>query len=204
MQELALFVLGSVVVAASPGPAVLYIVARTLDQGTLAGLVSMAGISSGALVHVLLAAVGVAAAMQAWPASLLLVQVAGAGYLLWLGIQRLRTDSRDGTPVARQPLAQIYRQGVVVNLTNPKTILFLLAFLPQFVRSDGGPVWRQMLGLGVAFVLIASTSDGLYALAAGRLRGWLRGSEPPRWPSYLAAAVYLGLGAVGLWDALGR
>jgi len=198
-----LFLVACVVVAASPGPAVLYIVARTLDQGTAAGLISMAGITTGGLVHVLLASFGVAALATAWPLSLVMLQVVGAAYLIWLGLQRALAYRaiRAGIEVQHQPLSAIYRQAVVVNLTNPKTVLFLLAFLPQFVTVDETPVWLQMLALGLIFIIIASVSDGLYAIAAGRIRGWLKRDGAPRWPALVTAGVYMGLGVLGLWDA---
>lgn len=202
--DLVVFLVACVVVAASPGPAVLYIVARTLDQGTAAGLISMAGITTGGLLHVALTAVGVAALARAWPASLTVLQVVGALYLIWLGIERirrLRVLGQGEVTVGHQALGAIYRQGVIVNVLNPKTALFMFAFLPQFVTEGGGPVWQQMGVLGLTFILIASASDGLYALAAGALRGWLKHGGTPRWPGLLAAGVYLALGGLGLADA---
>jgi threonine/homoserine/homoserine lactone efflux protein len=201
--DVALFLIACVVVAVSPGPAVLYIVARTLDQGTAAGLVSMAGITTGGIVHVVLASAGVAAIATAWPVSLIVLQVFGALYLIWLGVQRVisyRASSGD-IEVQHQPLMVIYRQAVIVNLTNPKTVLFLLAFLPQFVTIGSTPVWAQMLILGLTFILIATISDGLYAVAAGHIRGWLKRDGAPKWPGLVSAGVYVGLGALTLWDA---
>ncbi len=190
------------VVSVSPGPAVLYIVARTLDQGLAAGLASMAGITVGGIAHVLLAAFGVAAIAAAWPPSLLTLQILGAGYLIWLGVQRIRADRNAGPDIAPEPLAAIFRQGIIVNLTNPKTVLFLLAFLPQFVRADGPAVWQQMLLLGFTFVLVAGATDAVYALAAGHIRGRLREGRAPRWSAYFAGGVYGVLGLLGLGDAI--
>lgn len=192
-----------VVVSASPGPAVLYIVARTLDQGLPAGIASMAGITIGGITHLLLAAFGVAAVAATWPLSLLVLQVAGALYLIRLGVQRARVSrtATDRVDIRYQALGAILRQGVIVNLTNPKTVLFLLAFLPQFVSDDGGPIWRQMLTLGFTFILIAGVTDLAYALAAGHIRGRLERSGPPRWSGYFAGGVYVALGLLGLWDA---
>lgn len=163
----------------------------------------MAGIAVGAIVHLFLAAFGVAAVAAAWPLSLLLLQFGGALYLIWLGIQRTRANRAAAMHLdpAAQHLATIFRQGVVVNLTNPKTVLFLLAFLPQFMRDDGGPVWQQMLALGFTFILIAGATDAGYALAAGHLRGRLRQGTAPSWGGYLAASVYVALGGIGIWDA---
>lgn len=191
-------------VSASPGPAVLYIVARTLDQGLPAGLASMAGITLGGIVHLLLAAFGVAAIAAAWPLSLLLLQIAGALYLIYLGAQRTSSvrGAADGVDVHPEPLAAIFRQGVVVNLTNPKTMLFLLAFLPQFVTGNATPVWRQMLLLGFTFIAVAALTDGAYALIANRIRGSLRQGNAPAWSGFLAGGVYALLGLLGLFDAL--
>ena len=181
----------------------LYIVARTLDQGLPAGLASMAGITIGGIAHVLLAAFGVAAAAAASPVSLLALQILGAGYLIWLGTQRARSSrSAAGVAVRHESLGTILRQGVIVNLTNPKTVLFLLAFLPQFVSPGSGPVWQQMLLLGLTFVLVAAATDFGYALAAGHVRGRLSQGRPPTWSGYVAGAVYVTLGLLGLWDAV--
>ena len=191
-----------VAVSVSPGPAVLYIVARTLDQGVAAGLVSMAGITLGGIAHVLLAAFGVAAAAAAWPLSLTLVQIAGAAYLIWIGVQRImRTNNAGSTTVAEAPLADIFRQGVIVNLTNPKTVLFLLAFLPQFVDPSAGRISLQLVLLGLTFVVVASLTDAAYVLAAGKLRDRFSGGRTPRWSGIMAGGVYIVLGLLGLVDA---
>lgn len=191
-----------VAVSVSPGPAVLYIVARTLDQGVSAGLASMAGITVGGVVHVLLAAFGVAAAAAAWPLSLTLVQIGGAAYLIWIGLQRiLRTNGAGSASVVEAPLADIFRQGVIVNLTNPKTVLFLLAFLPQFVDPSAGRISVQLVLLGLTFVIVASVTDAAYVLAAGRLRDRFSGGRTPRWSGIMAGGVYIVLGLLGLLDA---
>jgi threonine/homoserine/homoserine lactone efflux protein len=202
--ELLVFVGICMAVSASPGPAVLYIVARTLDQGTAAGLASMAGITVGGVGLVLLAAFGVAAAAAAWPLSLLLVQIGGALYLVWLGWQRAsrsgsRADAADSMSGSHRT---VFLNGVIVNLTNPKSILFLLAFLPQFVDPLGAPLSRQLLQLGLIFVLVAAGTDAAYVLAAGRIRRRLAGDAVPAWSGYLAGAVYAALGMLGLLDAI--
>ncbi|MDX1480083.1 MAG: LysE family translocator [Woeseiaceae bacterium] len=191
----------------SPGPAVMYIVTRTLDQGKTAGLASIAGISTGGVVHALLAAFGVAAVAAAWPLSLIAVQFVGAAYLIWLGWRRARSS---GNPrdVSRGPvnesLARIYRDGVIVNLTNPKTVLFLLAFLPQFVDPGTDSLSLDLLLLGLTFVAVASVTDGAYLLAAGSLRERFGLAAESRWPGYLAGGVYALLGFVGIADAVLR
>ena len=200
--EFLVFVGVCVAVSISPGPAVLYIVARTLDQGLPAGLASMAGITVGGIVHLLLAAFGVAAAAAAAPLSLFLLQIAGALYLIRLGVQRALADRGAARFEARgERLWAIFRQGIVVNLTNPKTVLFLLAFLPQFVTAGAGPVWRQMLLLGFTFIAVAALTDLGYATLAGHVRGRLRRGVAPAWSGYLAGGVYALLGVIGLADA---
>lgn len=198
--DLAVFVGVCLAVSISPGPAVFYIVARTLDQGVSGGFASMAGITLGGLVHVLLAAFGVAAAAAAWPASLWLLQVLGAAYLIWLGIRRVRADVSPQAALPTESAAVIFRQGVVVNLTNPKTVLFLLAFLPQFVVEGASPVWQQLLILGITFIVVAGLTDAGYVLAAAHVRRQLKGGS--RWSRYLAGGVYVVLGILGLVDAL--
>lgn len=162
----------------------------------------MAGITVGGVVHVLLAAFGVAAAAAAWPLSLTLVQIGGAAYLIWIGLQRiLRTNSAGSASVIEAPLAEIFRQGVIVNLTNPKTVLFLLAFLPQFVDPSAGQISVQLVLLGMTFVVVASMTDAAYVLAAGRLRNRFSSGRTPRWSGIMAGGVYIVLGLLGLLDA---
>lgn len=193
-------------VSVSPGPAILYIITRTLEQGIAAGLASIGGIATGGLVHVIASAFGVAAAAAAWPLSLTLLQLFGATYLGYLGITRIRSAGRSAgveETGALKGLAHIYRDGLIVNLTNPKTALFLLAFLPQFVMPGSGPLERQLLLLGATFVAIASLTDLGYVLAAGLLRSRLvAGAAARRWPGWVAGGLYLALGALGVVDAL--
>ena len=202
-MDLLIFVGICVTVSASPGPAVLYIVTRTLDQGTAAGFASMAGITLGGVVHVCLAAFGVAAVAAAWPLSLLLVQAAGAAYLVWIGWQRIRAAGERadiGKPAAAK-LWRVFREGVIVNLTNPKTVLFLVAFLPQFVDESATSLTTELLILGMTFAAVATITDAVYVLAAGSLRRRLAGGRIPAWSGYLAGSVYVLLGLLGFSDA---
>lgn len=196
-----------VAVSVSPGPAVLYIVTRTLDQGVAAGLASIAGISTGGGVHALLAAFGVAAAAAAWPLSLIVVQFAGAAYLIWLGWRRAEGARRAGDMprgVFSDPLRHIYRDGVIVNLTNPKTVLFLVAFLPQFVDPGTTSLSLDLLTLGLTFVAVASLTDGAYVITAALLRERLSRAAAGAWPGYLAGGVYAALGVLGIADGIRR
>ena len=194
---LALFSLAALALIVVPGPAVLYIVARSVDGGRRAGVVSALGIGAGGLVHVLAATVGLSALVVSSARAFEAVKYAGAAYLVYLGVRRLLTrdepDERDD--VHRAPLGRIFRQGVVVNVLNPKTALFFLAFLPQFVDPRAGSVALQTATLGVVFVLLALVSDSLYGLAAGTLGGALRRSRGYlRVQRWVSGSVFVGLG----------
>jgi threonine/homoserine/homoserine lactone efflux protein len=179
LSTLALFAAAALALAVVPGPAVLYIVARSVDQGRLAGLVSALGIGVGSLVHVTAATIGLSSLLASSATAFTIVKYAGAAYLILLGIHRLLTREEVSEVAARPPrkLGKIFRDGVVVNVLNPKTALFFLAFLPQFVDPDKGAATLQILVLGLIFTVIALSSDSLWALAAGTVGGWLRGSR---------------------------
>jgi threonine/homoserine/homoserine lactone efflux protein len=196
-STIAVFLLAAVALAVVPGPAVTYIVTQSIDQGRRAGLVSALGVATGGLVHVAAATVGLSALIASSAEAFTVVKLIGAAYLIAVGIRRIL--SRDDDEVAerglRAPLAQIYRQGVVVNVLNPKTALFFLAFLPQFVHPDRGAVWPQVAFLGTLFVVVAVLSDMTYALVADAIAGRLRrtgtGAKLRRW---LAGGIFVALG----------
>jgi threonine/homoserine/homoserine lactone efflux protein len=200
LDSTALFVfLGTtLVILLTPGPAVLYIVARTLDQGRRAGIVSVLGIALGTLCHIAAATLGLSAILMRSALAFQAVRYAGAAYLLWIGIQKLRHARNAATSVEAPPpeaLSRIFRNGFIVNLLNPKTTLFFFAFLPQFIRPGHGSVTIQILTLSLLFMALGMTTDSLYALAAGRASSWLRGNESfARRSNYVAGTVYLGLG----------
>ena len=178
-STLALFAVAAVTLLVIPGPAVLYIVTRSVDQGRAAGLASVCGVHVGTLVHVAAAALGLSALLVSSATAYHAVRWLGAAYLVWLGIRRLLANDEDARPEAdRRPrrlgLGRIFAQGVVVNVLNPKTALFFLAFLPQFVDVSRGSVPFQVAVFGVAFVLLGLVSDGAYALLASTGAGWLR------------------------------
>lgn len=178
---LVVFLSVTVVFLVTPGPAILYIVARSLHQGRTAGVVSTLGISTGTVFHILAATLGLSTILVTSALAFNVVKYAGALYLIYLGIRTLRTSvdvSATETPPS-QPLWRVYRQGILVNLLNPKTALFFFAFLPQFVNPTHGPVAPQMLLLGALYVILAIIIDGLYALLAGSMHVWLR--QRPIW-----------------------
>ena len=188
-----LFAGAALVLLLIPGPAVLYIVAQSAQHGRVAGLVSVAGIHLGTFVHVAAAAVGLSALIVSSAVAFSVVKFAGAAYLVYLGLRRIlaREPAAVQVETPEQPRRSLFAQGIVVNVLNPKTALFFLAFLPQFVDPDRA-VWPQVLVFGLTFVLLGFVSDGLYALAAGTLARWLR--ERRRLVSYASGTVFVGLG----------
>jgi threonine/homoserine/homoserine lactone efflux protein len=176
---------------------VLYIVARSIDQGRGAGLVSMLGVHVGTLVHVAAAAAGLSAVLAASATAFGIVKYVGAAYLVYLGVRRLLEPARgpSAAPGRRRRLQRAFVDGVVVNVLNPKTALFFLAFLPQFVDVARGQIGTQVLILGVIFVTLGLVTDGGYALSAGTAAHWLR--RHPRLVAgerWLSGGMYIGLG----------
>ena len=189
-----LFAAAAIALLLVPGPAVLYVVVQSAEQGRRVGLASVAGIHLGTLVHVAAAVIGLSAVIVASAVAFSVVKYAGAAYLVYLGIRKL-LERPPATPATarRQPLRRAFVRGAVVNILNPKTALFFLAFLPQFVDADRGSVWSQVLVLGLTFVGLGLVSDSLYALAAGTVGGLLRRRR--RVLHYGSGVVYVGLGA---------
>jgi len=197
LPNLPVFLLAALVLLLTPGPAVLYIVARSIDQGRRAGLVSVLSIETGNLVHVLAAALGLSALLLSSALAFSIVKYLGAAYLIYLGLRRLlaRDPAQQVAGFQRQSLRRIFRQGVVVAILNPKTALFFLAFLPQFVDPSRGSVTAQLLTLGCLFVLMAMVTDSAYALLAGSAGQWLKGTRSfVRAERYVVGSVYIGLG----------
>ena len=197
---LGLFIAAATVLVVLPGPNTLYIVARSLEQGTASGLVSCLGVLTATLVHVSGAALGLSALVLASPLAFTLLRFGGAAYLLVLGVRALRAPA--AATVARAPApamgrGRLFGHGLMVNLLNPKTALFITALLPQFVRVERGSAVSQILVLGAVLVTVGLVSDAAYALAAGRVGSWLHGRTPwSRWQGRVAGAVYIGLGLV--------
>jgi len=200
---LAVFVVAALVLLVIPGPAVLYIVTQSISRGRLAGIVSMLGIQVGGLVHVVAAAAGLSALLVRSAVAFDIVKYAGAAYLVFLGLRRILGKEEAETPgaTAEKSLRRLFAQGVVVNVLNPKTALFFFSFLPQFVDVDAGSVALQIATLGLVFILLATVSDGMYALAAGSAAGWLRGrSGYIRAERYGTGGVLVGLGLLAAFS----
>ena len=189
-----LFAVAALALLAIPGPAVLYIVVQSAEQGRRVGLASVLGVHLGTLVHVAAAAAGLSALIVTSAVAFSVVKYAGAAYLVYLGVRKLL--ERDAPVVhaeRRETLRRAFVRGAVVNVLNPKTALFFLAFLPQFVDADRGGVWSQAVVLGLAFVVLGMITDSLSALAAGTVGSLLRRRR--RAMRYGSGLVYIGLGA---------
>ncbi|HKE99057.1 MAG TPA: LysE family translocator [Actinomycetes bacterium] len=175
LHTLAVFSVAALVFSVFPGPAVFYVVTRSVSQGRPAGVVSALGIELGTLVHVTAATLGLSAVLASSAAAFSVVKYLGAAYLIYLGIRTLRErgEERPGV-VWDRPLRRVFANGIVVAVLNPKTALFFLAFLPQFVDPAKGSTALQIAVLGLLLVAVATVSDSAYALLSGAAGDWLR------------------------------
>jgi len=203
LSNLVTFSLAAVVLFIIPGPSVLYIVARSVAQGRGAGFVSVAGIHAGSAIHVAAAVAGLSALLVSSSAAFAVVKWVGAAYLIYLGVRTLRGGSAIGAVepgIDERPARRLFLDGLVVNLFNPKTAVFFLAFVPQFVDSKAGSSVQQLLVLGMLFISLGVISDSVYALAGARISRWVRSSnQARRRVSKGSGVTYFGL---GLWAAL--
>jgi threonine/homoserine/homoserine lactone efflux protein len=192
-----LFVVAALALLLVPGPAVVYIVARSIHEGRRAGLASVVGIHVGTLVHIAAATLGLSAVIASSAVAFTAVKVAGAIYLVALGLWTLfsRHAEPDVALEGEQNLRRAFAQGIVVNVLNPKTALFFLAFLPQFVDPNAARPALQIAFLGFLFALLGLVTDSIWALAAGTAGGVLRRSRRfVRAQRYVTGTVYVGLG----------
>ncbi len=193
-SQLLPFVLASFVLCVTPGPGVTYIVTRSLTQGRRAGFGSVVGVALGNALSATLAALGLAAVLAASATVFHLVKYAGSAYLIYLGVQVLRSGARSGMrSTQRDRTARIVRDGLAVATLNPKTALFFAAFVPQFVTPGPGAT-IQALALSLLFVVMALATDSVYALAAGTLAPVIAHASLRRLGRFVAAGVYVGLG----------
>jgi threonine/homoserine/homoserine lactone efflux protein len=194
-----LFVATALAILAIPGPAVLYVIVRSIEQGRRAGLESVLGITTGTLVHVTLATVGLASLVLASKTAFDAVRYAGAAYLIYLGVRRLLTPRTEAGPEGRGPRSRrdLYMQGLIVNLLNPKTIVFIFAFIPQFVDVNAEHIWPQIMLLGLTFAGLGLVTDSLYAIVASTVADRLRGTPSiARVERWFGGIVLIGLGVV--------
>lgn len=199
LSALELFSFAAFALIIIPGPAVLYIVSQSVGRGRVGGLAAVLGVETGAFVHVAGAALGVSAILASSATAFSALKLAGGAYLIVLGIRRLLERDSAGEPgLARtRPLSSIFRQGVIVNALNPKTALFFLAFLPQFVDPHRGHAALQAAILGLVWVAIATLCDAVWALGSGSLVGLLRTSARARRVERIGSGgILIGLGVL--------
>ncbi|MEO3798694.1 LysE family translocator [Nonomuraea sp. B1E8] len=181
-----------------PGPAVVYIVTRSVAQGRAAGVISVLGVHAGSLVHIGAAALGISALLAASATAFTVVKYVGVAYLLWLGVRKLmhRENGADTVELHVQSKRRLFWEGFVVNVLNPKTAVFFVAFLPQFADQQAGPIGPQILLLGAIWLVLGMVSDGTYAMLSSALAGRIRGSARARRRLDVGSGVvYLGLAA---------
>jgi threonine/homoserine/homoserine lactone efflux protein len=200
----ALFVAAALALLLVPGPAVIYVVARSVEGGRLTGLVSVLGVELGTLLHVVFAAAGLSAIVVSSAVAFSVVKWLGAAYLVWLGLRQIL--GRDGGD-QEAPLSgsgenrlRVFSQSVLVQVLNPKVALFFLAFLPQFVDPSRSAAWTQVVVLGTTLATLGLFTDGLYALLGGTAGEWIKkqrtGAGLRRARRYVTGGVYIALGAV--------
>jgi len=201
-SQLYLFVGACLALVAIPGPAVAFIVARSVSEGTSVGVKTAAGIAIGNLCQALAATFGLATVLVSYPSVYQFIKYAGAGYLIYLGIRSFlaKNGSRSSSPTTQT--VATFRQGALVGLLNPKVALFLLAFLPQFTNPDNGELWTQLLYLGLGFVFIGWLGDTAWALCAGLVSARLRKRGGFAWGRYAAGVIYCAVGiTTALWSS---
>ncbi|MCG8352775.1 MAG: LysE family translocator [Chloroflexales bacterium] len=197
LTSLTLFATTALVLLLIPGPVVLYTLARSINQGRRAGLISVVAVGVGDFCHVLMATAGLSAILLTSATAFNLVKYAGAAYLIYLGIRTLRTRDKAANVehIVAASLSRIFSQGLIVSVLNPKTALFFLAFLPQFVDYSQGNAIIQILTLGTLFVLMGMATNSVYALASATASSWIKGNRAfQRGQKYFAGGAYIVLG----------
>ena len=198
-SQLYLFLIASLALLITPGPAVLYIVARSINQGRMAGIVSVLGVETANFFHASAAALGLSAILLSSALAFDIVKYLGAAYLIYLGFRKIvaREDQGKSEVGKQESLSRIYSQGFVVNLFNPKTALFFFAFLPQFVNTSNGNITLQIFLLGIIFVVIGMITDSSYALISSSIANQLNANQNfARNQRYFTGLIYIGLGVV--------
>ena len=198
-SQLSLFLIASFALLITPGPAVLYIVARSMNQGRMAGIASVLGVETANFFHASAAALGLSAILLSSALAFNVVKYLGAAYLIYLGVRKIMSKEDEAkTELNRQEnLSRIYTQGFVVNLFNPKTALFFFAFLPQFVNTSNANITLQMFLLGIMFVGMGTVTDGCYAFVSSSIANQLKDNQGfARNERYLTGLIYIGLGVV--------
>lgn len=200
IENLVAFMLTSLVIIVIPGPSVLFVIGRAIALGRRAGILSVVGNALGTIPAIIAVAAGVGAIIASSVVAFTVIKIAGALYLAYLGVQAIRHRHAHIPGIQQRPTRarRLLAEGFIVGLTNPKTIAFFVAVLPQFVDPAAGPVWAQLLLLGLVFEALALASDSIWALAAGTARAWF--ARSPRRISTLSATG--GVMMIGLGGAL--
>ena len=203
LQNILLFASAAFALIVMPGPAVLYITTKSIDQGYKAGLVSILGIGTGALFHVFAAAFGISALFIASTLAFTILKYVGACYLMYLGIQKFRENinlsQHKSSHKPAQKLLSVFYEGVVVNILNPKVATFFFAFLPVFVSEEKGGLTSQILFLGFLFIIIAVLSDIVYVFVSNKLSGWITNNpDYLKFQKYIIGSIYVLLGLLTL------
>ena len=196
-SQLFAFVVASVILGITPGPDIIYVITRGAAQGSRAGLAAAAGLTTGIIGHTVLTVVGLSAIIAASAVAFTVIKIAGAAYLIYLGIRMWRSsEAFDFTNGAgAQPIGAIYRQTIIMNLLNPKVALFFLAFLPQFVNPAAGALPPQFVLLGTIFMIVGFTVMATAGLAGGRIRNLLEKSRVAGlWTQRTAGTILIALG----------
>lgn len=193
------FVVATLIAMVTPGPDMLFVLGCGMRGGPRAGLLATAGVATSEAIHVVVAAAGLAAVLAAAPAAFTAVRIAGAAYLIYLGVQaiRHRADLPDEVPVGGSGISdrKAYLSGLLTNLLNPKMVIFTVAFLPQFINPQLGQIWVQFAILGTILIALEFLVDGTVGVLAGRIGGWLRRRRTARRRIEVATgSVFIGLG----------
>lgn len=207
LSQLSVFILGTFVIVVIPGPNILYLIARSVNQGRMAGFASVIGIEAATIVHIFAASLGLSSLLLSSALAFNVVKYLGAAYLVYLGICKLFAgdDGDKEDVIMHGSMKHIFYQGFLVNLLNPKTSMFFFAFLPQFVVTGNGNVTFQILSLGLLLVVMAVFIELAYVLLSSRLRTWLKGNQKfVRRQRSFAGWAYIGLGLSTALSGPGR
>lgn len=201
LPELLAFIVAAIVIIAIPGPSVLFVIGRALVLGKRGALISVVGNAAGVAIQIVAVAAGLGALVAQSVVLFTVLKILGAGVLVWLGIQAIRhrhaTTDADVAAISTRP-ARLLRESFLVGISNPKTIVFFVAALPQFVGPDAGSPTLQMLELGAIFLVLGIAGDSVYAIAAGAARDWFA-SNPRRLSGMRASG---GVALIGLGGAM--
>ena len=198
-----LFLLSAIILLLTPGPAVLYITSRSIEQGKQAGFASVLGISIGTLLHILATTCGLSLLVMKSPILFNAIKVIGAGYLVYLGLKtylQKQVFNFDNVGSSQANLKKVFVDGIIVNTFNPKAIIFFLAFIPQFLNLDYGHIAMQTLFYGISFLVLAISSDIMYVLMSQPLRRFLQRSKNfQKYQKYIVGSIYVALGVLTLF-----